>query len=74
MYAIRSYYDSYAELAASESVAQRALHFRESLRNRQIILGVDRLGYTKGIPNRLMAFKNALQRFPELRQKSYNFV
>lgn len=62
-------YNSYAELAASESVAQRALHFRESLRNRQIILGVDRLDYTKGIPNRLMAFKNALQRFPELRQK-----
>ncbi len=62
-------YNSYAELAASESVAERARHFRESLRNRHIILGVDRLDYTKGIPNRLMAFRNALQRFPELRQK-----
>ena len=53
----------------TENVTQQTLHFRESLRNRQIILGVDRLDYTKGIPNRLMAFRNALQRFPELRQK-----
>lgn len=62
-------YNSYAELAASESVAERARYFRDSLRNRHIILGVDRLDYTKGIPNRLVAFRNALQRFPELRQK-----
>ncbi len=62
-------YNSYAELAASEVVAERARYFRDSLRKRHIILGVDRLDYTKGIPNRLAAFRNALQRFPELRQK-----
>ncbi len=50
-------------------MAERARYFRDSLRKRHIILGVDRLDYTKGIPNRLAAFRNALQRFPELRQK-----
>jgi trehalose 6-phosphate synthase len=33
------------------------------------MLGVDRLDYTKGIPQRLEAFRNALLRFPELREQ-----
>jgi trehalose 6-phosphate synthase len=32
-----------------------------------LILGVDRLDYSKGIPERLRAFRNALERHPELR-------
>ncbi|HBZ54920.1 MAG TPA: trehalose-6-phosphate synthase, partial [Syntrophobacteraceae bacterium] len=35
----------------------------------QLILGVDRLDYTKGIPRRLISFANALERFPEMRGK-----
>ena len=31
-----------------------------------VILGVDRLDYTKGIPQRLHGFERALERFPEL--------
>ena len=34
----------------------------------QLILGVDRLDYTKGIPQRLQAFGNLLERFPEVRR------
>ncbi|HKL01594.1 MAG TPA: trehalose-6-phosphate synthase, partial [Desulfotignum sp.] len=34
-----------------------------------LILGVDRLDYSKGIPERLLAFRNALQRYPELEKK-----
>jgi trehalose 6-phosphate synthase len=45
------------ELARSEDVAQRAKEIREQLGNPQhIMLGVDRLDYTKGIYSRLRAF------------------
>jgi trehalose 6-phosphate synthase len=32
-----------------------------------VILGVDRLDYTKGVPERLLAFERLLERFPSLR-------
>ena len=32
-------------------------------------MGIDRLDYTKGIPQRLEAFHNLLRRFPQLREK-----
>jgi trehalose 6-phosphate synthase len=35
----------------------------------RLILGVDRQDYTKGIPQRLRAFRTALERYPELREK-----
>lgn len=35
----------------------------------QIVLAVDRLDYTKGIPDRLKAFRLALTRYPELHRK-----
>ncbi|MCY3638959.1 MAG: trehalose-6-phosphate synthase, partial [Chloroflexi bacterium] len=35
----------------------------------QLILGVDRLDYTKGIPNRLRIFERMLERHPNLRNK-----
>jgi len=35
----------------------------------RIILGVDRLDYTKGIPERLMAFERLLEHHPSLRSK-----
>jgi len=36
-------------------------------RDCQLILGVDRLDYSKGIPERLRAYRDALERHPELR-------
>src|SRR5207302_24954 len=33
----------------------------------QLILGVDRLDYSKGIPERLRAYRDAVERYPELR-------
>lgn len=35
----------------------------------QVMIGMDRLDYTKGIPERLAAFELALKRYPELRGK-----
>ncbi|MCW3786015.1 bifunctional alpha,alpha-trehalose-phosphate synthase (UDP-forming)/trehalose-phosphatase [Plebeiibacterium sediminum] len=36
---------------------------------RKLILSIDRLDYTKGIPNRLTAFARFLEKYPEFRQK-----
>jgi trehalose 6-phosphate synthase/phosphatase len=38
-------------------------------KDRKIILSVDRLDYSKGIPNRLLAIENFLLRYPEWREK-----
>ena len=35
----------------------------------QVILGVDRLDYTKGLPERLRAFETLIERYPSLRGK-----
>ncbi|MGA1796508.1 MAG: alpha,alpha-trehalose-phosphate synthase (UDP-forming) [bacterium] len=60
-------YEAFKTQAASKEVADEAWYLHENLPNRQIILGIDRLDYTKGIPLRLKAFGNALERYPELR-------
>jgi len=62
-------FNEFNQQAASEEVAKAAWYIHEKLPNIQIILGVDRLDYTKGIPLRLKAFRNALLRYPELQEK-----
>lgn len=59
----------FAEIAASQEVQDQAWIIHANLPERQLILGIDRLDYTKGIPLRLKAFANALERYPELRGK-----
>lgn len=53
-------------LAATPEVEQAADRIRRTLQT-QILLGVDRLDYTKGIPERLEAFGAFLDRHPEAR-------
>ncbi len=62
-------FNEFAHIASSRDVADKAWFIHEDHSERQIILGVDRLDYTKGIPNRLEAFRNTLVRYPELRGK-----
>ena len=53
---------SYIELAARPDIQARAAEIRESLGNpKKILLGVDRLDYTKGIRHRLKAFGELLE-------------
>ncbi len=61
-------FNEFAQQAASDEVAKAAWYIHEKLPEIQIILGVDRLDYTKGIPLRLKAFRNALLRYPELQE------
>ena len=58
-----------SRLAASPVVAQAAKQLHEAIPNQQIVLGVDRLDYSKGIPEKLRAFRNVLERFDGLRGK-----
>jgi trehalose 6-phosphate synthase/phosphatase len=60
-------FDAFANGAKSEAVAEKSQQLRTSFPGCQLILGSDRLDYSKGIPERLRAFRNALERYPELR-------
>ena len=59
----------FQRLAASNEVSESAWYIHESLPDREIVLGVDRLDYTKGIPYRLEAFRDLLRRYPEVRER-----
>ena len=59
--------NAFATSAAAPEVEERLHSIRTRYADRQIVLGVDRLDYTKGIPERLRAFADLLERFPEVR-------
>ncbi len=62
-------YAAFAKAATSDEVETRLAELRRDLGDARLILGVDRQDYTKGIPQRLQAFRTALERYPELREK-----
>ena len=62
-------YDKYAEAAASPEALEREVHYRISLGEQKLILSIDRLDYSKGIPQRLEAFEMFFERYPEYRNK-----
>lgn len=59
--------EAFAAEALDVNVAARASEIKQKIRGGKIVLGVDRLDYTKGIPERLTAFRSLLERRPELR-------
>lgn len=61
--------DAFIASAAAPDVEESANMFRSCHPDRQVVLGLDRLDYTKGIPERLRAFANLLERFPEVRER-----
>ena len=60
-------FESFEKGAVSEEVARRARELRAAFPGCQLMLGVDRLDYSQGIPERLRAFRDALDRYEELR-------
>lgn len=62
-------YGEFSDLADSRKVADAAWYIHEDIPKGKIILGVDRLDYTKGIPYRLRAFADLLGKHPELHRK-----
>jgi trehalose 6-phosphate synthase len=62
-------FEEFANHAASREVEAASTQFRHELGHKYLVLGVDRLDYTKGIPERLKAFRIVLRRYPELRHR-----
>lgn len=60
-------YDSVSKTAASEQTEVFVQHYCNSWRASTIMLGVDHLDYSKGLPQKLKAFRHALRQYPELR-------
>jgi trehalose 6-phosphate synthase/phosphatase len=56
-------------LARSTEVEEEVAALREKSKGKTIILGVDRLDYTKGVIRRMMAVERLLEREPSLREK-----
>ena len=55
-------------MATSENVCAMLKDYKKKLHRKTVILGVDRLDYTKGIPLRLKAFQMALEKYPQLHE------
>ena len=56
-------------IALAEAPEARDMHqsMREQFARRQLLVGVDRLDYSKGLPHRIRAFRHLLERYPENR-------
>lgn len=61
--------DAFAALAVSASATKMANRLRKSLLGRALILGVDRLDYSKGLPQRLEAYEKLLENNANLRRQ-----
>lgn len=62
-------YKYYSSLSSTSNVKKRAVQIREEIYGEKIIVGVDRLDYSKGIPEKLRGFEKCLESHPEIREK-----
>ncbi|MEZ0575402.1 trehalose-6-phosphate synthase, partial [Halodesulfovibrio aestuarii] len=62
-------YKKFYKTARSASVRKSAQQVHKALPSSQVILGIDRLDYTKGIPHRLRAMHQLLTDHPEIQGK-----
>lgn len=65
--------EGFADVARRASASPEAQRLDESLAGRALILGVDRLDYTKGIPHRFDAIEALLTDWPEHRRQ-FNYL
>jgi trehalose 6-phosphate synthase len=59
----------FASLAARRFRTQDVTQLRDSLAGRALAIGIDRLDYTKGLPQRIAGFGKLLERFPRHRSR-----
>ena len=62
-------YDTFHEIALKKRVMRRAQKHRNRIGDRVVILGVDRLDYTKGIKERLLAVERFLEKYSKYRNR-----
>jgi len=61
--------EGFAHMAAEAEHQAEAERLRESMGSKALILGVDRLDYSKGLPQRFSAYGRLLEKHPEHRQQ-----
>lgn len=62
-------YEKFARVENDPRVQMETEKIRKKVEQRKIILSVDRLDYSKGIPQRLEAFDIFLKKYPEYKEK-----
>lgn len=67
VFPVSVHFQEFAGVAGGGEVSRRVAELRSRHQDRSLILGVDRLDYSKGIPHKLEGFRAALRRYPELR-------
>ena len=68
-YPISIDFDEFNEMAKSKEVADSAWYIHEKHGSQTIVLGLDRLDYTKGMPERFLAFERMLEKYPDIHEK-----
>ena len=62
--------DDFIRLTQAKEGRETFLRMREEYARRRLLLGVDRLDYSKGLPQRVQAFRALLERYPENRNSA----
>jgi trehalose 6-phosphate synthase len=62
--------DEFTHLALGKEAREAFTTTREQYASRRLLIGVDRLDYSKGIPHRIRAFRALLNQFPENRDSA----
>ncbi|KXA97369.1 alpha,alpha-trehalose-phosphate synthase [candidate division MSBL1 archaeon SCGC-AAA259I14] len=62
-------YNRYSSMAKKEKVKKKTKYLKDEINAEKIIVSVDRLDYTKGIPERIKAFELFLEENPEFQRK-----
>ncbi|NIM20021.1 MAG: bifunctional alpha,alpha-trehalose-phosphate synthase (UDP-forming)/trehalose-phosphatase [Candidatus Latescibacteria bacterium] len=62
-------FDRFSQAVESPPVKREIARIRRKTQERKIILSIDRLDYSKGIPERLEAFDLFLDKYPEFKEK-----
>jgi trehalose 6-phosphate synthase len=62
-------YKNYADSAERSHIIQKAVELKKMYKAEHLVLGIDRLDYTKGILHRLKAFEYFLEHNPDARGK-----
>ena len=62
-------YDKYEQSAYSPETLVQEVRYRTSIGEVKLMLSIDRLDYSKGIPQRLRAFEIFLEKYPEYKEK-----
>jgi trehalose 6-phosphate synthase len=60
----------FEELASNGAKSRETQRLTESLSGRTLIIGVDRLDYSKGLPQKIDAYYELLERYPEHRSRA----